>query len=65
MLIAEFRDNVIGCVVFDVFVATVEKHVHHASWSTVRRMLLDAGFTEFRPRKLNVLAHLLVNVARC
>ena len=63
VLIDGFRDNVIGWVVFDVAVATVERHVHHASWSEMRRMILETGFTHLRQRKLNVLAPLLVNVA--
>lgn len=64
VLIDGFRDNVIGWVVFDVGVALIEKHVHHASWSEVRGMIRDAGFTELRQQKLNVLAPLLINVAR-
>ncbi len=64
VLIDGFRDNVIGWVVFDVGVALVEKHVHHAGWSELHRMIHDAGFTELRQRKMNVLAPLLVNVAR-
>jgi ubiquinone/menaquinone biosynthesis C-methylase UbiE len=63
LLIDGFRDNVIGWVVFDVGVATVEGHVHHASWSELRRMILDAGFTNLRQRKSGVLAPLLVNAA--
>ena len=39
VLIDGFRDNVIGWVVFDVGVALVEKHVHHASWSELHRMI--------------------------
>lgn len=58
-----FRDNVIGWVVFDVFVALFERRVHHAAWSEVRRWTDDAGFTDVRQRKLNVLAPLLVSVA--
>jgi ubiquinone/menaquinone biosynthesis C-methylase UbiE len=64
VLIDGFRDNVIGWVVFDVAVATVEKHVHHASWVEINGMIHDAGFFELKQRKLNVLAPLLVNVAR-
>lgn len=63
VLIDGFRDNVIGWLVFDVGVATVEKHVHHARWSQVRGMLDSAGFTSLRQRKMNVFAPLLVNVA--
>lgn len=63
LLVDGFRDNVIGWVVFDVGVATVEKDVHHAPWSEVHSMISAAGFTTLRQRKVNVLAPLLVNVA--
>jgi ubiquinone/menaquinone biosynthesis C-methylase UbiE len=63
ILIDGFRDNVIGWVLFDVFVARIERHVHHAAWSEIRRLVEDAGFASLRQRKLNVLAPLLVNVA--
>jgi len=58
-----FRDNVIGWVVFDVFVAAFERHVHHAAWSEMKTMLHDAGFAHLTQRKLNVLAPLLISVA--
>ena len=64
ILIDGFRDNVIGWIVFDVCVALAERHVHHAAWSEIRRMLAEAGFAHVEQRKLNVLAPLLVNVAR-
>ncbi len=63
VLVDGFRDNVVGWVVFDVGVAAVEGHVHHASWSELRDMIQAAGFTTLRQRKVNVLAPLLVNVA--
>ena len=63
ILVDGFRDNVIGWVVFDVGVATVEGNVHHASWSEVRDMIHAAGFSTLRQRKMNVLAPVLVNVA--
>ncbi len=63
LLVDGFRDNVIGWIVFDVGVATVERNVHHAPWSEVRSMINAAGFTTLRQRKVNVLAPLLVNVA--
>ena len=63
VLIDGFRDNVIGWVVFDMAVALVERHVHHAAWSEIRQMSDDAGFRDLQQRKLNVLAPLLVNVA--
>ncbi len=64
VLIDGFRDNVVGWVIFDVFVEKIEKHVHHASWSEARGMIEAAGFERLDQRKLNVLAPLLVNVAR-
>lgn len=63
VLIDGFRDNFLGWMIFDVGVATVEKHVHHANWASVRRMFEQAGFAAVRQRKLNVLAPLLVTVA--
>jgi ubiquinone/menaquinone biosynthesis C-methylase UbiE len=63
ILIDGFRDNVIGWVLFDVFVALFERHVHHAPWSEIRRLVEQAGFASLNQRKLNVLAPLLVNVA--
>jgi ubiquinone/menaquinone biosynthesis C-methylase UbiE len=62
ILIDGFRDNVIGWVVFDVAVATVEGNVHHASWSEVREMIHAAGFKTLRQRKVNVLAPILVSI---
>ena len=64
VLIDGFRDNVIGWAIFDVAVAMVEGHVHHAAWSEVRDMITAAGFRHLTQRKMNVLAPLLVNVAR-
>ncbi len=63
LIVDGFRDNVIGWVVFDVGVATIERNVHHASWSELRRLISAAGFASLRQRKLNVLAPLLVNIA--
>lgn len=63
VLVDGFRDNVVGWVVFDVGVATIEKNVHHAAWSEVRDMINAAGFATLRQRKINVLAPLLVSVA--
>lgn len=63
VLVDGFRDNVVGWVVFDVGVATIEENVHHAAWSEVRDMITAAGFATLRQRKMNVLAPLLVSVA--
>lgn len=63
ILIDGFRDNVIGWLIFDVGVETIEKCVHHASWSEVRAGLAAAGFTEVAQAKMGVLAPLLVSVA--
>ncbi len=64
ILIDGFRDNVIGWIVFDFGVASVEKDVHHASWTEFKGFFEAAGFVEIRQQKMNVFAPLLVNVAR-
>lgn len=64
ILIDGFRDNVIGWIVFDVAVASFEKQVHHCPWSEIDSMIRNAGFTDVRQRKMNVLAPLLVTTAR-
>lgn len=64
ILVDGFRDNVVGWFVFDVGVASVERDVYHAPWSEVRDMINAAGFASLRQRKLNVLAPLLVSIAR-
>lgn len=64
VLVDGFRDNVIGWTIFDVFVTLIEKHVHHATWREFRTMLEEAGFEQITQRKMNVLAPLIVNVAR-
>lgn len=63
LVVDGFRDNVIGWVIFDVAVATVERNVHHASWAQMRAMIDAAGFATLRQRKMNVLAPVLVNAA--
>lgn len=63
LLLDGFRDNVVGWVVFDVGVTTIEKNVHHVSWRDARRMIWDAGFRDIRQRKMNVFAPVLVNAA--
>lgn len=63
LLIDGFRDNVIGWLVFDVGVATVEKDVHHASWTELREMIQAAGFQTLRQRKMNVFTPVLANIA--
>lgn len=64
VLIDGFRDNVIGWLVFDLAVATIERRVHHCAWSEVRQMIEHAGFSSLSQRKMNVFAPLLVSVAR-
>jgi ubiquinone/menaquinone biosynthesis C-methylase UbiE len=53
ILIDGFRDNVIGWVAFDVIIAKVEKHVHHAPWSVIDGYFRTAGFQRIRRRKFN------------
>ena len=62
ILIDGFRDNVIGWVIFDVAVATIEQNVHHAPWSEVREMVEAAGFLHLEQKKMGVLAPLLVSI---
>jgi ubiquinone/menaquinone biosynthesis C-methylase UbiE len=62
MIIDGFRDNVVGWLVFDVFVRAVEGEVHHVTWSTMRRMFQDAGLVDVRQRKLNFWMPLLLTV---
>jgi ubiquinone/menaquinone biosynthesis C-methylase UbiE len=63
LLLDGFRDNLLGWLIFDVCVTTVEGHVRHQPWAAVRRLILSAGFGAVRQRKMNVLAPVLVNVA--
>jgi len=62
MLIDGFRDNIVGWVVFDVIIATVEKHVHHAPWPTIHDYFEQAGFNNIRRRKFNFWFPLLLTV---
>ena len=66
MLIDGFRDNMIGWVLFDVFVtraeSTPEAQVFHAPWSVMRKYFLDAGFTDIRQRKKNIWAPIFLTV---
>lgn len=63
VLIDGFRDNVVGWVVFDLGVASLETDVHHAPWTQVREYFNAAGFKAIQQRKMNVLAPLLVTTA--
>ncbi len=62
MIIDGFRDNLVGWLVFDVFVRAVEGEVHHVTWSAMRRMFRDAGLVDVRQRKLNFWMPLLLTV---
>lgn len=62
MLIDGFRDNIVGWVTYDVIIAAVEKHVHHAPWSVIDAYFKTAGFREIRRRKLNYWFPLLLTV---
>lgn len=66
MLIDGFRDNVIGWVVFDVFVtraeSTAEAKVFHAPSSLMRKFFEDAGFKGVRQRKTNILVPIFLTV---
>jgi ubiquinone/menaquinone biosynthesis C-methylase UbiE len=60
LLIDGFRDNVIGWFVFDVVIAKVEKHVHHAPWTQIHEYFTNAGFTDITRRKFNFWFPLLL-----
>ena len=62
MIIDGFRDNVIGWFVFDVVVAAVEKTVHHAPWTTMRRYFEEAGFRDIDQRKFNIIPPILATM---
>lgn len=66
MLIDGFRDNVIGWVLFDVFItraeSTPEAKVFHAPWSTMRKYFDDAGFIDVRQRKTGIWAPIFLTV---
>jgi len=64
ILLDGFRDNVIGWFVFDVCVAAVERHVRHAPWWEIKRLLIEAGFVRIRQRKFNLVFPLLLTVAQ-
>jgi len=60
LLIDGFRDNVIGWVLFDVFIShfesTPQARVFHAPWSLMRKYFLDAGFSDIRQIKTSIWA---------
>lgn len=59
MLVDGFRDNIVGWVLFDVFItrgeSTPEARVFHAPWSLMRKYFEDAGFHDIEQRKTGVL----------
>jgi ubiquinone/menaquinone biosynthesis C-methylase UbiE len=64
MLIDGFRDNIIGWFVFDVVIAMVEKHVHHAPWTQIHEYFTEAGLTSIQRRKFNYWFPLLLTSAQ-
>lgn len=68
MLIDGFRDNIIGWVLFDVFItraeSTPEARVFHAPWSMMRQYFIDSGFTQIRQRKTGIWAPIFLTVGR-
>jgi ubiquinone/menaquinone biosynthesis C-methylase UbiE len=66
MLIDGFRDNVIGWVLYDVFItrgeSTPQARVFHAPWCLLRKYFSDAGFRETHQRKAGVWAPILLTV---
>lgn len=68
MIIDGFRDNVIGWVLFDVFITRAESTpsapVHHVPWSTMRRFFADAGLVDIHQKKEGVWAPILITVGQ-
>lgn len=66
MLIDGFRDNVIGWVLFDIFITRAEStetaKVFHAPWSLMRRHFEEAGFRDIRQRKTGIWAPIFLTV---
>lgn len=66
LLIDGFRDNVIGWVLYDVFItraeSTPQAKVFHVPWSLMRKYFLDAGFSDVRQEKEGIWAPLLLTV---
>lgn len=62
MLIDGFRDNVVGWMMFDVIITTIEKRVYHAPWPVIHDYFEVAGFRDIRRRKFNLLFPLLLTV---
>ncbi len=60
LLIDGFRDNIIGWVLFDVFItraeSTPQDRVFHAPWSLMRKFFTEAGFKDIRQQKANIWA---------
>ena len=66
MIIDGFRDNIIGWVLFDVFITRAESRpeapVHHVSWSVMRRYFEDAGLGDIRQIKRNIWAPIFLTM---
>lgn len=66
MIIDGFRDNVIGWVLFDVFITRAESRpgapVHHVPWSSMRRYFTEAGFREIQQIKRNIWAPIFLTM---
>jgi ubiquinone/menaquinone biosynthesis C-methylase UbiE len=66
MLIDGFRDNIVGWVLFDVFItrgeSTPEAKVYHAPWSVMRQYFIDAGFVDIHQKKEGILAPMFLTV---
>lgn len=68
MLIDGFRDNVIGWVVFDVFItrgeSTPEAPVHHAPWSAMRQYFAEAGLVDIHQKKEGIWVPIFLTVGQ-
>jgi ubiquinone/menaquinone biosynthesis C-methylase UbiE len=59
MMVDGFRDNIVGWVLFDVFITRAEStptaRVYHAPWSVMRGYFQQAGFRDIEQHKTGVL----------
>jgi ubiquinone/menaquinone biosynthesis C-methylase UbiE len=62
MIIDGFRDNILGHLTYDLIIGIVEKGVHHATWSQMRRHFEAAGFADVRQRKINIFFPILMTI---
>lgn len=64
LLMDGMRDTILGWIVFDIVVTTIERHVKHVGWREMFGLLTAGGFEDIRQRQMNFLPPVLVNIAR-